>query len=102
MVKGINGLLQPINQTICSGFGGEQTTTSINLQDILQGTQYKYWIAMLVFSAFLLFYVLFNCFVEVKSDKWQWLKQAMTEWAIIPAVFLFILILSQVIGFRGI
>jgi hypothetical protein len=102
-VKGINGILQPINQTVCNNeFGAKQTITSINLQDILQGVQYKYWLAMLIFSAFLLFYTLFNYFVEIKSEKWQWLKPAMTEWAIIPAVFLFIIILSQVIGFGGI
>lgn len=102
MVKGISGVLQPINQTFCSGLQGQSMTTIINLQDVLQGVQYKYWTAMLVFSTFLLFNTLFNLFVKVKSEKWLWLKPAMNEWAIIPAVFLFVLILSQVIGFRGI
>jgi hypothetical protein len=103
VIKGINGALQSINQTKCfNEFGVPKINTEINLQNILQGVQYKYWFAMLIFSAFLLVYVLFNCFVEIKSEKWQWLKPAMAEWAIIPAVFLFLIILSQVIGFGGI
>lgn len=99
VVEGISGINQTINQSF--GVRGE-IITEINLQDILQGVQYRYWLAMLIFSAFILFYVVFNCFVEVKSEKWLWLKPAMDEWSIIPAVFLFIIILSQVIGFKGI
>ena len=98
VVKGISGDMIQLNQT----YQGFSQSTTIDLQDVLQGVQHKYWVALLVFASYLLVYVLFNCFIEVKSEKWLWLKPAMTEWAIIPAVFLFVIILSQVIGFEGI
>ncbi len=93
----------------------QQHTNTINMQDVIGGLQEKYIFAILVCSAFLLIYVLWNNFVRspkcrIKAEdygvkfiiesKKAW-HQEFDELAIMPGIFLFVIALTYYTGYEG-
>ena len=72
--------------------------TVVPFNEIIAGWSREYMIAVLICSIALLIYVLMNNFVELKP---QW-KKDLDDYAIMPALFLFIVSVSYFTGFGGI
>lgn len=79
------------------------TTTTIDMNDILGDLKYQYMVALAACTAYLLIYVLFNMFVEIKPDsKYNWLPGSMTQWAVIPIIFQTVIVITYFTGYGGI
>lgn len=93
----------------------------IDMQDILSPIQEKWMLAILVTSLFLCIYVLYNIFVRnprkfdvskaygvqpIIAPKRMFAGESIDsmvdEWAIIPAVYLFIISITYYTGFAGV
>ncbi len=94
------GRIVTLTSEECLQSYGPVTTHTLNMQQILPELQWKYLLGMLLSAAYLLFYVLFNVFV-VESEKKRNICKNLDLWAIIPVIYLFVMIGTMVIGFKG-
>ncbi len=99
IIDGYNRTIPVISQE-CITYHGKVLTYQVDMTQVLPELQFKYLLGMLLSAAYLLFYVLFNVFV-VESEKKRNICKNLDLWAIIPVIYLFVMIGTMVIGFKG-
>lgn len=97
IIDGYNRTI-PINIDI-NDYG--MKTYDLNMQHILPDLQWQYLVVLFLAAAYLLFYVLFNFFVE-ESEKKRNICKNLDLWAIIPIVYISVMVVTMVTRFKGV